>query len=185
MISVAERRSFFPSICINSSLCILIASVLCGCLGYKLGPSNGLRAGEKSVSVNYFLNTTPEPGISDELMTAIRREVQVDGTYLLDTHSRGNLVISGKILQLNREAISLNPNRVEASRDLRLTLICEVTVTRGNTGDLVVQKLISAKSAIRNTGDLNRADQQTVPQMAEIMARKIISLISDGEWEAE
>lgn len=166
-------------------ICAAMVPWLTGCLGYRLGPSNGMEAGERSVSVNYFLNRTPEPGIVDDIMTALRREIQVDGTYNLETHGRGNFVISGEITHLQREAISLNPNRIEASRDLRLTLICDVVVERGNSGDIVYQKTISARSAVRNSGDLNRAEQQAIPEMCVSLSKKIVSLIADGEWEPQ
>src|ERR1043165_2687288 len=40
-------------------LCLGIG--LTGCAGYHLGPTNGVRAGERSVQVNPFVNQTIEP----------------------------------------------------------------------------------------------------------------------------
>ena len=161
---------------------ILIFVTISGCAGYKLGPSNGFKAGEKSVIVRHFTNLSPEPGLVDPIMTAIRREIQNDGTYFLETHGAGNYLISGEILNVNREAISLNPSRIEASRDLRLTLICQVKVIQRNTGDIAWDRTVTARTVVRNEGDLNRADQIVAPMLAETLARKIVSMISDGEW---
>lgn len=163
---------------------IITVLIFTGCQGYKLGPTNGLVQGERSISVRNFENRSAEPGIVDELMTSLRREIQIDGTFKLNTKGRGNLILSGTILEMQREAISLNPNRIEASRDLRLTLICELVVSQRNSGDVILRKLVSARSAVRNQGDLNRADQITVPQMTEQLSRKILSIVADGEWES-
>lgn len=170
---------------IISFILTIFISLFSGCAGYRLGPTNGLAQGERSISVKNFINKSVEPGIVDELMTSLRREIQIDGTYRLDTKGRGNLIISGTILELQREAISLNPNRIEASRDLRLTLLCELVVSQRNSGDVILRKLVSARSAVRNQGDLNRVDQQTVPQMTEQLSRKILSIVADGDWESQ
>lgn len=167
------------------SLAVTVVCTLTACAGYQLGPSNGMEPGSRTVSVNYFLNRSPEPGLVDQIMTALRREIQVDGTYALETHGDGHFVIDGEILDIDREAISLNPSRIEASRDLRLSLVCRVVVTKRRTGEIVHERTVTARTVIRNEGDLNRADQVVAPMMAETLARKIVSLIADGEWDPD
>ncbi len=172
----------------RASLSLAASTLLiffCSCAGYRLGPSNGMEAGSRSVSVQYFVNRSPEPGLVDDIMTALRREIQNDGTYALETHGEGNLVITGEILDVNREAISLNPSRIEASRDLRLTLVCHVRVLQRNSRDVVHDEVITARTVIRNQGDLNRADQVVAPMLAETLSRKIVSLVADGTWEPD
>lgn len=167
------------------SFALAVVSCLTACAGYQLGPSNGMEPGSRSVSVNYFLNRSPEPGLVDQIMTALRREIQVDGTYALETHGDGHFIIDGEILDIDREAISLNPSRIEASRDLRLSLVCRVVVTKRRSGEVVHERTVTARTVIRNEGDLNRADQVVAPMMAETLARKIVSLIADGEWDPD
>src|SRR6185369_11233370 len=77
--------------CIGIS-CLAVA--LGGCAGYNVGPSNGLTAGEKSVQIVPFSNQTLEPRLGDALTSALRKELQRDGTYKLATQDTGDIVVS-------------------------------------------------------------------------------------------
>ena len=46
--------------------------VLSGCAGYKLGPTNNLAAGEKSVQITPFANQTLEPRLGDAVTGALK-----------------------------------------------------------------------------------------------------------------
>ena len=77
--------------------------ILCaGCAGYRVGPTNGVAAGDKSVQVNLFQNATPEPRLIEAVATALRKTLQQDGTFRLNTHSDGDIVVSGVITRFQR-----------------------------------------------------------------------------------
>ena len=72
---------------------VLSAAFLTGCAGYKLGPTNGMAAGARSVQVVPFQNHTAEPRLIDALSTALRRGLLQDGTYRLDTQGDSDVIL--------------------------------------------------------------------------------------------
>src|SRR5215469_11489417 len=75
--------------------CILVASLLSGCAGYQLGPTNGLEAGQKTIQITPFLNHTLEPRLGDAVTTALRLRIQRDGTYRLASHGGADIIVTG------------------------------------------------------------------------------------------
>jgi hypothetical protein len=67
------------------------AVVLTGCAGYKLGPTNGLEAGARSIQFNPPLNRTMEPRLAEALNQQLRKQIQRDGTYHLNTRGEGDV----------------------------------------------------------------------------------------------
>jgi len=75
----------------------LFALWLGGCSGYRLGPTNGLPAGSRTVQVNLFQNRTIEPRLSEAMDRALRKRFQQEGTYRLATHGDADSIIYGEI----------------------------------------------------------------------------------------
>src|SRR4051812_46929221 len=65
-----------------------------GCAGYRLGPTNGLTAGQKSVQFIPFNNLTMEARLSDDVNLQLRKQLQRDGTFRLATQNDGDIVVS-------------------------------------------------------------------------------------------
>src|SRR4051812_29231187 len=108
-IMVESRRSLnylvighLSSLFIHSVRIVLFGVLIVGCAGYHLGPTNGLHAGERSVQVNSFVNQTIEPRLSDALSLSLRKNLQKDGTYRLNTHNEGDIILSGTIVNYDR-----------------------------------------------------------------------------------
>ena len=74
--------------------------ILCasGCAGYRLGPTNGVAAGEKSIEVDPFINQTLQPRLTDAVTSQMRKELQRDGTYQLVSSSDADIVGSGTLI---------------------------------------------------------------------------------------
>ncbi len=77
-------------------LTVFLASVwvagLCGCAGYRLGPTNPELTGGKTIQVNFFDNRTLEPRLVEALNHALRKSLQQDGTYKLNSRSDGDII---------------------------------------------------------------------------------------------
>ena len=164
---------------------LLVASavlVLTGCAGYKLGPSNGMEAGSRSIQVNLFQNQTPEPRLIEAIATALRRDVQQDGTFLLNTHGDADVVVSGAIVQYDRSALSFDPTDVRIPRDLLLVIGAKVSAIERTSGKSLVDQTVYGQTIIRAGADLTSAERQAVPLLAQDLARNITSLLVDGKW---
>jgi hypothetical protein len=161
---------------------MLSALILCGCAGYHLGPTNGKPAGTQSVQVNPFQNKTLEPRLSDYVSNAMRKRLQQDGTYKLDTHGDSDIIINGVITRFHRSELSFNPNDTRTVRDYYLYMTADVTATERSTGKVVLNRPVTGRTSIRVGPDMASAERQAVPLMAEDLARNAVSYLADGTW---
>jgi hypothetical protein len=164
-------------------LCLLIALPgLCGCAGYRLGPTSGQQAGARSVQITPFGNHSPEPGLADELTAALRESIQRDGTFRLATHGDGDLIVEGDITSFRRRELSLLTEDVRTVRDYQITLVVHVTARERSSGKVVLDKDVSGGTLLRVGSDLASSERQATPLLARDLARQITNLIVDGDW---
>lgn len=156
-------------------------AVSSGC-AYRLGPSNGESAGTRSVQVNPFQNKTPEPRLIEAVSFALRRQLQQDGTYSLDTHNDGDIVLDGTIVNYERRSLSFQSRDVLTPRDYRLTITARVTARDRVSGKLLLDREITGHSDIRIGADLASAERQALPTVAADLARNATALLVDGTW---
>jgi hypothetical protein len=160
----------------------LLSLSLAGCAGYKLGPSNGIPAGSRSVQVNPFVNATMEPRLIEPLTEALRRRLQQDGTYRLDTQGDGDLIVTGTITGYDRSELSFQPNDILTVRDYNLRMFAKVTVTERGTGKVILERTVFGRTVIRVGSDQSSAERQAIPILAADLARNAASAITDGSW---
>ena len=165
-----------------TGLAVLMAVLIAGCAGYKLGPTNGQAAGEQSVQINPFQNQTIEPRLAEYTTSSLRRKIQQDGTYRLDTKDDGDIVVTGVITRFHRSELSLQPSDVRTVRDYYLQMTAQVTATDRATGKVLFTKNVSGRTSIRVGADLASAERQAIPLLADDLAQNAKSLIVDGTW---
>ena len=170
----------------NVSLSFLLVSLLAvisaGCAGYRLGPTNGVPAGSRSVQVNLFKNETWEPRLSEPVATSLRRILQQDGTYRLATRGDADIILEGTITEFNRSGLSFDPRDILTVRDYELVLTAKFTATERATGRIIVASAASGRTTIRSGADLPSAERQAGPLLADDLARKITAALVDGTW---
>jgi hypothetical protein len=154
----------------------------CGCAGYRLGPTNGLAAGSRTLQVNLFQNLTPEPRLSEPVASALRRRVQQDGSFRLATQNDGDIVLSGSITRFERLALSFDPKDVITPRDLSASLYARVTAIERTTGRVVLEREVWGRTTLRVGSDLAIAERQALPLLAEDLARMTIAALVEGRW---
>jgi hypothetical protein len=160
----------------------LVLLVLSGCAGYKLGPTNGLEAGAKTIQINPFSNQTLEPRLGDALTASVRRNLQRDGTYRLSTHGEADIIVNGVISGYSRHEMSFVPNDVLTVRDFRLTAVAQVTARDVSTGRIVLDRTVRGYTLLRVGADLTSAERQALPLLADDLAGKVTALLVDGSW---
>lgn len=153
-----------------------------GCAGYRVGPVNGQPAGARAVTVNIFRNDTFEPRLSEAVAFALRRKLQQDGTYRLDTQNEGDIILNGVISGFRRTPLSFDPRDVLTTRDYEIAIIADVTATERISGKPVLQKQFLGRTTVRATPDRDIAERQARPTMAEDLARNIASALTEGSW---
>ncbi len=161
---------------------VVLAGVLCGCAGYQLGPSNGMAAGSKSVQIVPFSNQTLEPRLGDAVTSAVRKEVQRDGTFQLASHDPGDIVVSGVVTRYTRFEESFVPNDVLTVKDYRVTMTAQVTARDRATGKVLFDRPVTGATLVRVGSDLVSAERQALPLLADDLAKSVTSLLADGSW---
>ena len=161
---------------------LLLAVTFCGCAGYRLGPTNGDAAGEKTVEVRPFVNQTMEPRLGDEITGALRRSLQHDGTYRLASHGNADIIVTGTVTRYTRHELSLLPNDVLTAEDYRLNATVQVTARDATTGRVIFDKPVGGYTLMRIGSDLTSSERQALPVLAEEIAKHATELLVDGSW---
>ena len=156
-----------------------------GCVGYEAGPTNGLSAGARSVRVELFENQTLEPRLVVEVNRALKRNLQQDGTYTLETRGNADLVVRGQLTEFLRSGVSYIPGDSLTVQDYNMQLKARVTVTDTVTGAVVYEGDVVGSSTVRVGNDLTSGQRQAIPLIADHLARQATSMIADGKWPGE
>jgi len=167
-----------PQIFILAAAAVLLA----GCAGYHLGPVNGAIAGERSIEVLPFNNQTLQPRLGDAVTQALRERLQTDGTFHLATREPGNVVVSGVITRYNREGLSYLNNDVTTTENYRVGVIAHVIARDRTTGKVLLDKNVNGYTLIHVGTDLADSERQSLPLLAEDLARNITELLTEGAW---
>jgi len=165
-----------------SFVLVAICIHLNGCAGYHLGPTNGLRSGERTVQVNSFVNQTIEPRLSDAISFSLRKNLQKDGTYRLNTSNEGDIILTGVIVNYDRQQLSFQPTDILTPRQYRVVITAQVTARERRSGKTVLNRKVSGQSTLFVGQDLPSAERQALPLVADDLARNITGLLADGEW---
>ena len=159
--------------------CVLF---LAGCAGYRLGPTQGRQAGARSIQINPFVNKTMEPRLTESVTLCLRRQLQQDGTFQLDTGKEGDIVVNGTIEDFNRSGLTFLPGDTRTVQDYRISIGVQVVAKERATGRVLLNRRVSGQSTIRVGNDLVSAERQAVPLVAEDLARNVTGLLVDGSW---
>ena len=156
--------------------------LLTGCAGYRLGPTNGLAAGEKTVQVAPFVNKTIEPRLTDAVTTQMRKQIQSDGTFRLATHGDPDIIVTGELVRYLRQEVTLASNDILTVQDFRIILTAQVTVRERSTGKILFDQPVSGYTLIRVGSDLASAERQGLPLLADDLAKNITALLAECKW---
>lgn len=160
---------------------LALVPFLFGC-AYRLGPTGGFTAGEKSIQVMPFSNQTLEPRLTDAVTSQLRKQFQRDGTFRLATHDDGDIVVTGIITKYTRHELSFQPADTLTARDYRLSMTAQVTARDRITGKVIIDQEISGFTLLRVGPDLVSSERQSLPLLAGDLARNVTSRLADGSW---
>lgn len=156
--------------------------VLCGCAGYRLGPTSGTVAGERSIHVEVFSNDTLQPRLGDSATQALRRSLQRDGTYRLGGSRDADVIVQGNVKEYARQGLSYDPRDAITVQDYNLAMMVHVVARERATGKVILDQDVGGHTQVRSGQDLNSAERQAAPLLAQDFAKKTTSLLVDGSW---
>ena len=161
---------------------LILALALGGCAGYKLGPANGIVSGSRSVTIKPFGNLTQEPRLTEYLNISLRKQLQQDGAFRLETSGRPDIILSGQVERYVRNALSYQTNDVLTPQEYTLTMVARVTAVDVNTGHTNFNRLVQGYTYIRLGNDQSSVERQSIPLLTDSLARNAITLLVDGAW---
>ena len=162
-------------------LALAAALFLCGCAGYKLGPTSGVSARETSIQINPFSNHTLEPRLTDAVTAALRRRLQREGTYRLANDS-ADVIVSGELTRYERQGVGVLSHDVLTTTDYQVVLTAQVTARKAGTGELIFSGPITGRTLVQVGSDLSSAERQALPILADDLAVKIADALTDKSW---
>ena len=160
----------------------LAALLAGGCAGYRLGPTNGQIAREKSILVAPFQNRTTEPRLSEAVTQALRQRLSQEGTFRLVTQGQADVVVSGTLARYERQAHAYQPGDVITPQDFEVTLTAHVMAEPSGGGTRLVDRQVRGRATIRIGADQSSAERQALPVLAADLAQNITALLVDGTW---
>ncbi|MGD0745038.1 MAG: LPS assembly lipoprotein LptE [Verrucomicrobiota bacterium] len=160
------------------------AVLLAGCAGYHLGPVNPGTpvGGEKSIEVLPFNNETPQPRLGVAVTQALRERLQIDGTYPLATHGGGDIVVTGVVKRYHRKGLSYLNTDVATVENYRDEATAHVIARERSTGKILLDKDVNGYTLVHVGADLASAERQSLPLLAEDLARNTVELLTEGAW---
>jgi hypothetical protein len=168
---------------LNFSALAAAAMLLASCASYHLGPVNGAVAGDKSIEIQPFNNQTLQPRLGDSVTQTLREELQKDGTYHLSTHGNSaDIVVTGVITRYQRSGVSYASSDVATAQDYNVSVNAHVIARERSTGKVLLERDVTGFTLIRVGPDLNSAERQSQPLLAQNLARHISQLLTEGAW---
>jgi hypothetical protein len=164
------------------ALLSILALALAGCAGYKLGPTNGIPAGSRTLKIEPFANRTQEPRVTEYLAISMRKLLQQDGTYRLETSGRPDILVSGEISKFQRKGLAYQTNDALTPSEYTLTLVARVVAVDLHSGKTNLDREVSGLTYIIIGNDQSSAERQAIPLLADSLARNAVSLLVDGVW---
>jgi len=158
------------------------ALLLSGCAGYHLGAPGGQAAGSRTIQIDPFTNKTLVPRLNDALMVSFRERLIQDGTYRVDTHDDGDVILTGVITAYERSGISVQPTDVLTVLDYEITMTAQITARERSTGKIIFNKPVTGKTALRAGEDLTSAERQAIPLLTDDLAKHATAMLVDGTW---
>jgi hypothetical protein len=166
----------------RAALLILLAVALSGCAGYKLGPTNGIPAGARTVKLQPFVNETLEPRVTEYFGNSMRKQLQQDGTYRLETSGTPDILVKGEITRFDRAGLSYQEGDVLTPDEYVLTMQAHFVAIDLNTGKTFINRTIQGSTYLHIGTDEFSDERQAIPILTDSLARNAISLLVDGQW---
>ncbi len=159
--------------------CAVFAS---GCAGYRVGPVKPLvMENVESLSVPTFENDTLIPRLEVLAANSVIKQIQQDGTFKVTGSEKADAIVEGKLTQIRRRGARSVRGDVMASKEYRLRIELEYTVTNRVTGERLMHGRIAGSTSFFVSGnDVNQDERQAIPLALEDAATRLVSRLSEG-----
>jgi outer membrane lipopolysaccharide assembly protein LptE/RlpB len=160
---------------------LLLALLLGGCAGYKLGPATPAYLRQvHSIAVPTFGNTTLVPRIESLVTGTVVKQFQQDGTFRIADADTADATLKAEIVAVNRAPARSVRGNVLSTTEFSLTLTVKYTLMGRDGKVLGYPGAASGGTSFFVGSDVNTDERQALPLAAEELARHLVSQLSEG-----
>ena len=164
-----KKTAFVATAVAALALCIV------GCAGYQLGST--LPPHLKTIAVPAFTNQSGELDIEAAVTRATLKEFQRDGTLRVASIDNADIVLEGKIISCEFEAVRYQRGNSLRAEEQRMTVRCEIVATERATGKVICKGTVSGDSTFVSNGDMTTAKRTAMRPAAEDVAHEIVNAV--------
>jgi len=160
------------------TLCAAGGLLVSGCLGYRVGAVG--RLSYRSIAVPMFQNETQQPQLEAPITNAILKRFQADGTLQVNSEPRADVVVRGRITRYERAVLRYVQTADNNAREYRVSITIVIEARQPN-GDVVLPPTTITGATDTFVGsDLQSAEQQALPLVADDLARQVVNLLAES-----
>lgn len=166
---------------ISRSCALLLAFVLTGCAGYRLGSQKPAHlAHVTKLAIPTFENQTLEPRLGSVVTNAIIKQVQNAGGYEIVSKENAEAVLEGQIFSVDRSQFRSDRANVLRTSQLLLTLRVDYTIRDAGTNTIIHRGRTTADSYTILDSNIQNSEAQALEDAAQRLSINVASDITEG-----
>jgi hypothetical protein len=159
----------------------LLALLLSGCAGYRLGPATPAYLREiHSIAVPTFRNATLVPRIEVLVTGTVIKQFQQDGTFRIANEDNADATLKGEIVAVGRSPARSVRGNVLATTEFNLSLRVRYTLVGRDGKTMAGPSEAAGLTSFFVGADVNTDERQALPLAAEQLAGHLVSQLSEG-----
>ncbi len=159
----------------------LLAFLLAGCLGYKIGPAKPYYLRDvQTLAVPNFKNSTLYPRTEVLVTGTIIKQIQQDGTFKVVGDNDADASLQGEILSITRAPSRSVRGNVLATTEFALVMRVRYKVVGRDGRDLARSATAIGRTSFFVSQDISTDERQALPLATEDLAKRLVSQLSEG-----
>lgn len=151
-------------------------AVVTGCAGYRVGSM--LPGDIKNVYIPTFENRTSEPLIEVDVMQAVIRQFQQDGSMKITSEADADAVLNVVLTSYKLEPVSYRKDVRTAAEQYRMYITAKIDMRRTKDNSVVVESpRVIGKYVFDVNGDLSSSKLEATPQTADDFAKNLVQML--------
>lgn len=164
------------SILLSAFSAAAIVAAVPGCANYRLGTT--LDPALRDVYVPNVRNESGQPGVEIEVMRALAKEIQREGTLRIVPEERASSKLEVVVVDYKQESIRYSSRETSLAEEYRMVLTANATFTDLNATDpekaVIMQRVAHGDETFLRGTDTITARQRCLPIAAEELAEAVV-----------
>lgn len=160
----------------------LLALILSGCAGYRVGNISGRDLqGVRSVYVPVVKNTSLQPDIQVTTTNAIIRRFNSDGTLEVNQTSNADSELDVTITNVRNTAVRSSTSDIYVTAQYQVTIEATATFVNRRLGRKIFENVtVTGSTTFFSQSNIQEGERQAIPLAAEDLAENTVKLITEG-----